>query len=40
MAPGGNIDIFGCNVADGTNGQNLIDNIGRLSGVYRIRLGG
>ncbi len=32
MAPSGNIDIFGCNVADGTSGRDLINNIGRLSG--------
>jgi hypothetical protein len=31
MAPGGNIDVFGCNVAAGASGQDLIDNIGRLS---------
>ena len=31
MAPGGSIDIFGCNVAAGSNGQNLINDIGRLS---------
>jgi hypothetical protein len=32
MESGGDINIFGCNVAKGTSGQDLIDNIGRLSG--------
>ena len=32
MAAGGSIDIFGCNVAAGSSGQNLINDIGRLSG--------
>ena len=32
MAPGGSIDIFGCNVAAGSGGQNLINDIARLSG--------
>ena len=33
MAPGGSIDVFGCNVAAGSSGQNLINDIGRLSGI-------
>jgi len=32
MAPGGSIDIFGCNVAAGAGGQDLINDIARLSG--------
>ncbi|HEY4761826.1 MAG TPA: DUF4347 domain-containing protein, partial [Thermoguttaceae bacterium] len=32
MTLGADINIFGCNIAAGTSGQDLIDNIGRLSG--------
>ncbi len=32
MSRGGSIDIFGCNVAQGPDGQKLINDIGRLSG--------
>ncbi|HEY4760201.1 MAG TPA: DUF4347 domain-containing protein, partial [Thermoguttaceae bacterium] len=32
MAPGGDIDLFACNLAAGISGRDLINNIGRLSG--------